>query len=304
MNNPLRLAIFAAGAIAIVAIIVAFALSGSDSDNDEVLATAPTVTTQPSATARPTVTPVPSPTPTPEPTSTPEPTPIPPPPPTATPTPPPPPSHAQEMARLIFEHGVEGGNLSVISVGAAQWPDESLGCPEPGIFYESENAPYAGFIYVLSDRSDTWEYHANKDDSVIVRCDEIEPFTGPKVNIAQAAGLRGSTGVMLMRRDFSTGQFEKIDPMTQDELIRLIDIFDRDIPLSDTINCETVFRLDFETPSGLQSIEWLCEEDKNLATGTQGFWIGMTGTVPVQVGDLVGPYLTGGQPPEPPGFRP
>ena len=208
------------------------------------------------------------------------------------------------MARLIFEHGVEGENLSVASVGAARWPDESLGCPEPGLFYESENAPYTGFVYILSDRSDTWEYHTNEDDSVTVRCDEIEPLTGPKVNIAQAAGLHASTGVTLMRRDFSTGQFTKIDPLSQDDLIRLIDVLDRDIPLSDPINCDTVFRLDFETRSGVQSIEWLCSEDKNLATGTQDFWNAMTGTVPVQVGQIIGPYLTGGVPPEPPGFRP
>lgn len=198
------------------------------------------------------------------------------------------------MARLIFEHGVEAGNLSVISVAAARWPDESLGCPEPGLFYESDDAPYDGFIYVLSDRSNTWEYHANEDDSVIVRCDEIEPLTGPKVNITQAAALQGSTGVTLMRRDFSTGNFEKISPMTQDELTRLIEIFDRDIPLSDSIDCETVFRLDFETPSGVESIEWLCGEARDLAAGSQDFWNEMTGTVPVQVGKIIGPYLTGG----------
>ncbi|MCZ6539179.1 MAG: hypothetical protein O6922_05070, partial [Chloroflexi bacterium] len=125
-------------------------------------------------------------------------------------------------------------------------------------------------------------------------CDEIEPFTGPKVNIAQAAGLQGSTAVTLMRRDFSTGQFAKVDLMTQDELVRLIDIFDLDIPLSDRIDCTTVFRLDFDTPSGAQNIEWLCEEDKNLATGTQDFWNAMTGTAPVQIGEIVGPYFTGG----------
>ena len=198
------------------------------------------------------------------------------------------------MGRLIFERGVEGPNLSIISVVEAEWPDESLGCPEPGIFYSSENAPYSGFIYVLSDGSNSWEYHSNADDTVTVRCNEIEAFGGPSLNIVEAAGLDGSTGVTLMRRDFSTDQFEKITPMTQDELALLIEILDRDIPLSESINCETVFRLDFETPGGTQSMEWLCSEDKNLATGTQDFWNAMTGTVPVQVGQIIGPYLTGG----------
>ena len=300
MNSPLRLAIILSVIIAVAAIIVALFISGTG--DDEVLVTSPATTTAattqatalPSPTARPTVTPTPQPTATPVPTATPPPTQTPSPTPTATPTPPPPDSHVQEMARLIFEHGVEGPNLSVISVGAAQWPDESLGCPVPGIFYESEDAPYSGFIYVLSDRSNTWEYHTNADDTVTVRCDEIEPFTGPKINIVQSAGLQGSTGVTLMRRDFSTGQFEKITPLTQDELARLIDIFDRDVPLAESINCKTVFRLDFETPGGVQGIEWLCEEDKNLATGSQDFWDAMTATVPVQVGQIIGPYLTGG----------
>jgi len=197
------------------------------------------------------------------------------------------------MARLIFEQGVEAGDLSVISVGAAQWPTEALGCPEPGLFYESENAPYNGLIYVLSDRSTTWEYHVNADDSVIVRCDEIEPLTGPKVNVAQAAGLHGSTNVTLMRRIFPTDQFETVNPMSQADLDRLIDIFDRDIPLSVTIGCETAFRLDFQTPGGIESIEWLCSEDKNITTGTQDFWNAMTGTAPVQVGEIIGPYLVG-----------
>ena len=96
-----------------------------------------------------------------------------------------------------------------------------------------------------------------------------------------------------MRRDFSTDLFEKITPMTQDELARLIDIFDRDVSLAESINCKTVFRLDFETPGGVQAIEWLCSEDKNLAMGIQDFWNAMTGTTPVQVGEVIGPYLLG-----------
>ena len=299
MNSSLRIAIVAIGGIAVIAVIIAFIVSDGDDVEDLVAnatATAtgePQSTTKPSPTARPTITPVPTPTATPEPTSTPTPTPTPTPIPTATPTPPPPASHTQEMARLIFEQDIEAGDLSVISVGAAQWPTEALGCPEPGLFYKSGNAPYNGFIYVLSDGSTTWEYHANADDSVIVRCDEIEPLTGPKVNIAQAAGLHGSTGVTLMRKDFSTGQFETVNLMTQVDLDRLIDILDRDIPLSVPIGCETVFRLDFQTPDGLQSIEWLCSEDKNLAMGMQDFWNAMTGTTPVQVGEVIGPYLLG-----------
>ena len=241
-------------------------------------------TTRPSPTAQPPTRPSPTaqPPPRPSPTArTPQPT--------ATPTPPPPDSHTQEMARLIFEQGVEAGGLSIISVGAAQWPTEALGCPEPGLFYESENALYNGFIYVLGDGSTTWEYHTSDDDSVTVRCDEIEPLTGPKVNIAHAAGLHGSTSVTLMRRNFSTDQFEMDSAITRDDLDRLIAVFDFATTLSEPMACKTVFRFDFVTPGGTEEVEFICEEDY---TSFNVVWRGMMGSAPI-VGEIIGPYLVG-----------
>lgn len=303
MNNSLRIAILAVGGIAVIAVIIAVILSNGDDEENlvtnpaETATGVPQQTTRPSPTARPTITPTPTPTPTPEPTSTPAPTPTPTPLPTATPTPPPPDSRTQEMARLIFEQGVEASDLSIISVGAAQWPTEALGCPEPGLFYESENALYNGFIYVLSDGSTTWEYHTSSDvrliteddDSVTVRCDEIEPLTGPKVNIAQAAGLHGSTSVTLMRRNFSTDQFEMDSAITRDDLDRLIAVFDFATTLSEPMACKTVFRFDFVTLGGTEEVEFICEEDY---TSFNVVWRGMMGSAPI-VGEIIGPYLAG-----------
>ena len=128
------------------------------------------------------------------------------------------------------------------------------------------------------------------------RFSELErQMADPEVlsNSARVAAVAREHG-SLQRLANTYRQFKEISPMTAEEIARLVDIFDRDIPLAGPISCETVFRLDFETPDGIQSIEWLCEEEKNLATGAQGFWVGMTGTVPVQVGEIIGTYLVGG----------
>jgi hypothetical protein len=194
------------------------------------------------------------------------------------------------MARLIFEQGVEAGNLSVTSVGAAQWPNESLGCPEPGVFYDNSEAPYTGLVYVLSDGSNSWEYHANQDDSVVVRCNEIETATDPMINIAAAAGLRLTESATLMRRNFTTDQFEEVDPLTGTDAARLADIFNQDVSLIAATECKTVFRLDFHTPDGTQEIEFMCSDNKNAA---QVFWQGMEGRAPV-IGRIIGPYFVGG----------
>ena len=202
------------------------------------------------------------------------------------------------MARLIFEQGVEGEDLSVTSVGAAQWPNDSLGCPEPGVFYANDQAPYAGLIYVLSDGSNTWEYHTNSDDTVTVQCSEIEPFTGSRVNIALEANLEDSTSLTLMRRNFSTDQFEVRSAVAQDDLVLLAAVFDLETTLSEPTACKTIFRLDFNTPDGIEGIEFICEEDYKAFNI---IWRGMMGRAPV-VGEIIGPYLTGDLPPEPPGF--
>lgn len=205
----------------------------------------------------------------------------------------PPESFAQEMARLIFEHDVNPARLFVAQVSLDQWADESLGCPSPGLFYESKDAPYSGFVYVLSDGANSWEYHANSDDSLTVRCSEIEPLKGPRVNVSLVANLADATTVNLMHRNFATDEFEKIKQISETDLVRLAVVFDREIPLVIPTNCKTIFRLDFHTHGGVQSIEYLCAEDKNVVMGSQKFWDNMAGRAPIQIGEIIGPYLTG-----------
>lgn len=195
------------------------------------------------------------------------------------------------MASLIFEQNIEASNLFVESVAAAQWPTEALGCGEPGMLYDTVGAPFFGFEYVLSDGTNSWEYHASEDDSVSIQCNAHAARSGSKtVNITMEGDLRLTTSATLMRRNFANDQFEEVDPLTQQDAGHLVDIFYNDVSLIPATECVTVFRLDFVTETGTAEIEFMCAEDKNAA---QIFWQGMEGRAPV-IGQIIGPYFTGG----------
>jgi hypothetical protein len=258
-----------------------------DSSNDDSVVGTPTAMSPP--TAQPTVTPFPPPTNVPDPTPTPEPMATPTTIPVAISTPLPPASHVKEMAELIFNEGIKSENLFVSSVVTASWANDSLGCSEPGIFYDTTNAPYTGFIYVLNDGLNSWEYHTNQDDSLTIRCSENTTSGEQLTNIASEAGLQSSTELILMRRNPSTGQFEEKSKMNNNDREKLISIFDLDTTLSNPRNCNTIFRLDFVTADGIEEIEFMCEDNYKAA---EIFWRNLMGSGPV-VGKIVGPYLTG-----------
>ncbi len=143
---------------------------------------------------------------------------------------------------------------------------------------------------MLSDGADSWEYHTNVDDTVTVRCNGLELRSGTTtVNITREANLRESSGLTLMRRNFSNNVFEEDDPITTAYLDRIVDILDVGTTLSPAVGCTTVFRLDFETPGGTREVEFICEEnfkDFNI------IWQGIMGSAPI-LGNIIGPYLTG-----------
>jgi len=281
VKNPLRTALILIAAVTLIAIAVS--CSSNDTDNS------PTATTQALATARATITPVPTATNTPGPTATPQPTATPSPTPRATSTPTPPDSHVTEMGRLFTEKGIHFSTLFVQSVGAAQWPSAALGCPEPGVFEDTSEAPYSGFYYIISNGSITWEYHANADDSVVVRCDERTPSNAPLVNITEQANLADSTKLTLMRRDLSTGNFEVRREMTSEDMARVITLFNQESGISYTAPCTTIFRLDFVTSGGTSEIEFICENDYKAF---DIYWNELHGAAPI-LGYIIGPYLTG-----------
>ncbi len=193
------------------------------------------------------------------------------------------------MVRLFEVHGIDFGKQFVSSVRASEWGDESLGCPESATYYDSRNAPYKGLIYTLSDGTNFWEYHSNADDSVVVRCDEITPVTGKTTNITKEAKLRDSKGVTLLRKKISSGKFEVQKALTPEDHTALINIFDIETDLPTATNCNTIFKLDFDTPGRASEIEFICEKNYKAF---DLFWNGLQAKAPV-VGRIIGPYLTG-----------
>lgn len=56
--------------------------------------------------------------------------------------------------------------ISVVSVEAVDWPDTSLGCPQPGMAYAQVITP--GFRVVLEAAGQSYEYHTDQDSSVVL----------------------------------------------------------------------------------------------------------------------------------------
>ncbi len=56
-------------------------------------------------------------------------------------------------------------NVQAVSVQAVDWPDTSLGCPKPGMFYAQVIT--LGYRIVLSAEGKQVEYHADKKGRVV-----------------------------------------------------------------------------------------------------------------------------------------
>lgn len=80
-------------------------------------------------------------------------------------------SEARDVVNLAKEDlsrrlGLAPAKISVVSVEAVDWPDTSLGCPQPGIVYAQVITP--GFLVVLEAKGETHEYHADRDSQVVL----------------------------------------------------------------------------------------------------------------------------------------
>lgn len=84
----------------------------------------------------------------------------------------------QTTAFLATQTGVDAGQLQVQSAEAVEWPDGSLGCPEPGMMYTQAIVP--GYRLTFTDGSRTYEVHTNSDGTNAVLCENGRP-----VNIGQ-----------------------------------------------------------------------------------------------------------------------
>ena len=144
------------------------------------LASPPTLSPSPIMTSTPTLQPTPSPTE-----------------PIAIPTPPPEAScpscgSIEEQARETLADwlGVSSEEIEVLKVEEVEWPDTSLGCPQPGMVYAQVIT--LGFKVVMRVRSKVFEYHTDRRGRGVL-CDQeghlisvvpsptVTPITVPSV---------------------------------------------------------------------------------------------------------------------------
>jgi hypothetical protein len=95
-------------------------------------------------------------------------------------------SGEQRLVELAEEDLARRLDLSVsqirlMSIEAVEWPDASLGCPQPGMMYSQVVTP--GFLIVLEAAGQTYEYHTDRNCSVVM-CQGDGPDVVPLMPVA------------------------------------------------------------------------------------------------------------------------
>ncbi len=66
---------------------------------------------------------------------------------------------------LANRKGIDKEQITVVAVKEVNWPDTSLGCPEPGMMYAQVITP--GHRIILSYAGQTYEYHSDQGGRVV-----------------------------------------------------------------------------------------------------------------------------------------
>lgn len=72
------------------------------------------------------------------------------------------------LAQAATDLGVVPDQLTIVAVEARDWPDSSLGCPQPGRAYSQIITP--GYRLVVRANGQEYEYHTSARTTMIVRC--------------------------------------------------------------------------------------------------------------------------------------
>ncbi len=75
--------------------------------------------------------------------------------------------HDLAVADLANQLGIAPTAITVREVSEAEWPDASLGCPQPGMMY-TQVITYGQQIILEADGR-TYEYHASRGHVVLCR---------------------------------------------------------------------------------------------------------------------------------------
>ncbi|HEY3063625.1 MAG TPA: hypothetical protein VGL99_32030 [Chloroflexota bacterium] len=73
------------------------------------------------------------------------------------------------LAAAATRLGVARADLRVDRAEAREWPDASLGCPQPGVLYAQVLTP--GYLVVISAAGKQLEYHTDQRSKVVL-CQE------------------------------------------------------------------------------------------------------------------------------------
>lgn len=79
---------------------------------------------------------------------------------------------AAERARadLAKRLDMEDREITIVSVEAVDWPDTSLGCPQPGKLYAQVVTP--GYYIVLEAKGQQHAYHTDSEADQLIRCSD------------------------------------------------------------------------------------------------------------------------------------
>jgi len=94
-------------------------------------------------------------------------------------------SEARDVVEIAKEDlgrrlGLSVSEISLISVEAVDWPDTSLGCPQPGMAYAQVITP--GYRVVLGAPGETYEYHTDTRARALL-CGENGPPGFPTIPV-------------------------------------------------------------------------------------------------------------------------
>jgi hypothetical protein len=71
---------------------------------------------------------------------------------------------AQAEQDLSQRLGIAAEEISLVTIESVDWPDASLGCPEPGKMYAQVITP--GHRFILAAKGQEYAYHANAEKTV------------------------------------------------------------------------------------------------------------------------------------------
>ncbi|MGC8874503.1 MAG: hypothetical protein ACP5SI_08680 [Chloroflexia bacterium] len=70
------------------------------------------------------------------------------------------------VADLAARLGVPGNEIAVLKVQEVDWPDSSLGCPQPGYAYLQVITP--GYQILLQAQGQTYDYHTDRGQTFVL----------------------------------------------------------------------------------------------------------------------------------------